>query len=80
MRGAGTSTLFGAIAIFLGILIPQLTLASFVVAIVIFLGHALGRIVSFSIDGKPNQSLVQGLMSELILGAANAFCLVIALI
>jgi len=80
MRGAGTSTVFGGIFIFLGILIPQLLIASFAVAVVIFIGHALGRIVSLKIDGKPNQQLSQGLMSELVLGIANGICLIITLI
>ena len=76
MRGAGSSITFGGIFIFLGIIIDQLMLASFVVAIVIFLGHALGRLVSLKLDGKPNQQLAQGLISEIVLGAANVFCLV----
>ena len=75
MRGAGASIALGGIIILLGIIIQQIMLASFVVAIVIFLGHALGRLVSLRLDGKPNQQLVQGLISELVLGAANAFCL-----
>ncbi|MCD4731386.1 MAG: DUF4345 domain-containing protein [Bacteroidales bacterium] len=80
MRAAGASMAFGGVILFLGILIPQLTLASFVVAIVILLGNAIGRVASLSSDGKPNKQLAQGLFSELILGAANIFCLVMALI
>ncbi len=75
MRAAGASMAFGGVVLFLGILIPQLTLASFVVAIVILLGNAIGRLVSLSSDGKPNKQLAQGLISELVLGGANAFCL-----
>lgn len=80
MRGGGASTTFGGVFILLGIIIPQLTVASYVIAIVIFLGNAFGRLVSLRIDGKPNQQLSQGLMSEIVLGAANTFCLVSALI
>jgi len=80
MRGAGTSIAFGGVIILLGILITQLMLASFVVAIVIFLGHAIGRLVSLKLDGKPNQQIAKVLISELVLGAANAFCLVNILI
>ena len=80
MRGAGTSIVFGGIVILLGIIISQLMLTSFVVAIIIFIGHALGRLVSLKLDGKPNQQIAQGLISELVLGAANAFCLVNILI
>ncbi len=75
MRGAGASIALGGIIILLGTALPKLMLASFVVAFVIFIGHAIGRLVSMSSDGKPNQQLVQGLISELVLGSANAFCL-----
>ena len=75
MRGAGSSIALSGIIILLGIIIPQLTLASFVVAILTFLGYAFGRLVSLKFDGKPGQQITQGLMMEIILGAANAFCL-----
>ncbi len=80
MRGAGSSIALSGIIILLGIIIPQLTLASFVVAILTFLGYAFGRLVSLKFDGKPGQQITQGLMMELVLGAANAFCLVNILI
>ena len=76
MRGAGSSIALSGIIILLGIIIPQLTLASFVVAIVTFLGYAVGRLVSLKSDGKPGQQMTQGLISELVLGAANVFCFV----
>ena len=79
MRGAGASTALGGVIILLGIIITQLMLTSFVVAIVIFLGYAFGRLVSLKLDGKPNQQITQGLISELVLGSANAFCLIVYL-
>ena len=80
MRGAGTSSALGGVIILLGIKIPELMLASFVVAIIIFLGNALGRLVSLKLDGKPGQQMTQGLMSEIVLGAANVFCLINTLV
>ena len=80
MRAGGASMAFGGIVILLGTIMTELTLASFIVAIAILLGNAFGRLISLSSDGKPNQQLSQGLMSELILGAASAFCLVYALV
>lgn len=74
MRAAGTSMALGGIVLFLGIIIPELMLASFVVGMVIYIGNAIGRLVSLSSDGKPNKQLGQGLFSEIILGAANAVC------
>jgi hypothetical protein len=76
MRGVSAVMLFGGIIVLLGTIIPKLTIASFVVAILILLGFAIGRILSIGIDGKPNKLIVQGLISELVLGAANIFCLV----
>ena len=76
MRGAGTSIAFGGVVILLGIIIPQLMLTSFVVAIVIYIGHALGRLISLKLDGKPGQQMTQGLISELVLGGANTFCVI----
>ncbi len=81
MRGEGAFTLLGGIIILLGAIFPQLTLTSFIVAVLIFLGFAIGRLVSISIDGKPNKELVvNGTISELVLGALNIFCLVYILI
>lgn len=76
MRGVSALMLFGGILILLGILLPELTISSFIVAILIFIGFAIGRTLSFGLDGKPNKQIVQGLVSELVLGAANIFCLI----
>ncbi len=80
MRGVSAVMLLGGILILLGVFITQFTFTSFVVAILIFLGFALGRLLSMSLDGKPNKQLIQGLIFELIFGAANIFCLVITLV
>ncbi len=71
--------LFGGITVLLGIIIPALTLTSFTVATLIFVGFAIGRLISIGADGKPNKQLVQGLIFELIFGALNLFCLIGAL-
>ena len=80
MRGVSSVMLFGGIIILLGTFIPKLTIASFIVATLILLGFAIGRLLSIGLDGKPNKLIVQGLISELVLGAANVFCLVNALV
>ena len=80
MRGVSSVMLFGGIIILLGIIIPKLTITSFVVATLILIGFAIGRLLSIGLDGKPNKKIVQGLISELILGAANVFCLLNILI
>ncbi|MGL1888261.1 MAG: DUF4345 domain-containing protein [Reichenbachiella sp.] len=80
VRGVSSVMLFGGIIILLGTIIPQLTVASFVVAILILLGFAIGRVLSIGLDGKPNKLIIQGLISELVLGTANVFCLINTLV
>ncbi len=76
MRGVGSVMLFGGIITLLGIIVSKLTIVSFAVASLIFLGFAVGRLLSTRLDGKPNKQISQGLIFELVLGAANVFCLV----
>lgn len=76
MRGAGSLTVVAGIIILLGTIIPELRLTSFIVAILIYVGFLLGRLISFSMDGKPNKDLVQGTLFEVFFGALNIFCLV----
>lgn len=73
MRGVSAVMLCSGILILLGTILPQLTLTSFIIAILIFIGFALGRIISMSADGKPNKQLTQGIIFELVLGGANVF-------
>lgn len=73
VRGVSALMLCGGIIILLGTIIPALTFSSFLVAILIFLGFAIGRILSMGVDGKPNKKLIQGLMFELVLGSLNIF-------
>jgi hypothetical protein len=80
VRGVSSVMLFGGIIILLGTIIPELTITSFVVAILILIGFAIGRLLSIGLDGKPNKLIAQGLISELVLGAANIFCLVTILV
>ena len=79
-RGVSSVMLFGGIIILLGTILPKLTIISFVVATLILIGFAIGRSLSIALDGKPNKLLIQGLISEIVLGAANVFCLVNTLV
>ena len=80
MRGISSVMLLAGVIILLGTFIPELTLTSYSFAILLFLGFAIGRVVSFGLDGKPNKLIVQGLIFELVLGGANTFCLVNSLV
>lgn len=80
VRGMSSVMMFGGITVLLGTIVPEMTITSFVVAILIFLGYAIGRLLSFGLDGKPNKLIIQGLITEIVLGAANVFCLVTSLV
>ena len=80
MRAAGTSIAVVGLTILLSTILPELRMTSFVVAVVIFLGHALGRLVSLKQDGKPGKLMTQGLTFDLGLGLLNALCLITILV
>lgn len=71
LRGESALMLMGGLITLAGVFIPMLTLTSFVVGALIFLGFAVGRIVSISVDGKPNKLIMQGIYFELLLGFGN---------
>ena len=79
MRGAGALTLLTGLIILAGLASPQLRPTSFAVGALVFLGFGLGRTVSLVLDGKPNRDLINGMISELVLGALNLGCLLILL-
>ncbi|MGH1365999.1 MAG: DUF4345 family protein [Calditrichia bacterium] len=76
IRGVSAVLVLGGIIILLGTIIPEIRLTSFIVAVLIFLGFAIGRSLSLGLDGKPNQELVQGTTAEIIFSVVNVFCLV----
>ncbi len=76
VRGVSALMMSSGIIILLGTIMPKLTPFSCVVAVLLFLGFAIGRLLSIVTDGKPNKKIIQGLFSELILGGANLFCLI----
>ena len=79
MRGVGALMMTGGIIILLGTIMSKITTISLATAGLIFIGFAIGRIFSLTQDGKPNKQIIQGLMSELILGTANVVGLVMVL-
>jgi len=80
VRGMSALMLLGGIVIMLGAIAPELTLTSFIVAILLFGGYAIGRLLSIVIDGKPNKMIMIGLVSEVIFCSVHTFCLVNILI
>lgn len=76
IRGVSSLMLLGGILIFLGVFIPKITFTSFIIATLIFLGFAIGRLISIKVDGKPNKQIIQGIFSEILLGLTNLFCII----
>ena len=79
MRGVSAVMLCGGILALLGTIIPVFTFSSFVIGALIFLGFAIGRFISLAADGKPNKQIKQGIVFEIVLGAANIFGLIYSL-
>ena len=73
MRGVSAVMLCGGIIALLGAINPGIRLTAFIVAALIFVGFLIGRLTSMAVDGKPNKQLIQGIVFELIFGAANVF-------
>lgn len=76
MRGVSAVMLSSGIIISLGIFINKLIFTSHIVAVLIFIGFAIGRLISIKTDGKPSKQITQGILFEIILGLANVFCLI----
>ncbi|TRX71426.1 DUF4345 domain-containing protein [Carboxylicivirga sp. M1479] len=76
MRGVSAVMLFAGLSTLLGIFITKLSFTSHFVAMLIFIGFAIGRLISLKADGKPSKQISQGIVFELVLGLANVFCLI----
>jgi len=76
MRGVSAVMLIAGIIILLGTFIGKLTFTSHFVASLIFVGFAIGRLISMKADGKPSKLIMQGIIFEFVLGIANVFCLI----
>lgn len=76
LRGVSFVMLCGGIISLLGIFISSISPSSFLIGSLIFIGFAIGRIVSIAIDGMPNKQIIQGIVFEIVFGLANLFCLV----
>ena len=75
IRGVSAVMLCAGIIILLGTFIEKLTFTSHFIAVLIFIGFLIGRLISLKVDGKPSTQITQGILFELVFGAANIFCL-----
>ncbi|CAM1341909.1 DUF4345 family protein [Tenacibaculum amylolyticum] len=79
IRGVSAVQLLSSICIIVGIFVTKLTVISFAIASIVFIGFLIGRLTSIQVDGKPNKQIIQGLRFELLFGIANLFCLIYVL-
>lgn len=80
MRGDGAVLLLAGLVALAGTFVADVRITSLAVASVIFVGFAFGRLVSWKLDGRPNDNLVQGTIAESALGVLNVVGLVTALV
>ena len=75
LRSPGGVLVIAGFLIFLGVFQKKMIRLSLTVSTMVYLGYALGRIVSWGLDGTPNQSLLIALAIELLLGTLSALVL-----
>ena len=80
VRGVSALQLCAGLIAWTGIFFPPFRTTSFAVAALLFIGFLIGRLASIALDGKPNKQLMQGIIFELVLGAANIFGLINSLL
>jgi len=78
MKFSGTGGTGGVVTGF-GLLIlsgafnSKLSYTSTVVAIVLFFGFGIARLIGFALDGNPGESIIQGMIFEFVLGLIGVF-------
>lgn len=61
-RGTGGAVLGFGLLILSGAFISKLSYTSTVVAIVLFAGFGIARLIGFALDGNPGESIIQGII------------------
>ena len=75
-RGTGGVLLGFGLLIFLGAFKQKLTYTSTLVAIVLFFGFGIGRIMGVAFDGSPGNTLLTGIITEVAFGTLALFALI----
>jgi len=75
-RGLGGAIIGFGLLIFLGAFKKKLTFTSTLVAIVLFFGFGIARLISFAIDGNPGEALYKGIIGEFVMGSIALFALI----
>jgi len=75
-RGLGGAIIGFGVLIFLGAFKKNLAFTSTLVAVVLFLGFGIARLISLAIDGNPGEALFMGIIGEFVMGLLALFALI----
>lgn len=78
LRASGGSLLILGFLILAGVIYARFTLASTLLAAAMFLAYGATRLLSLSLDGRPDGDLVTAMIVELLIGAACLSALIVA--
>ena len=73
-RATGGAVVGFGLLILLGAFIQKLSYTSTIVAIVLFLGFGVARLIGFAMDGNPGDGVIQGII-EFVFGLIAVFAL-----
>lgn len=71
VKGVSVLMIGAGLLIVLGAVLSSFGFTAFVIGCLIFWGFAIGRLLSWAIDGRPNKKIVQGIAFEFIFGLAH---------
>jgi hypothetical protein len=75
-RGAGAVVVGFGLVILAGAIVSRLREVSLLVAAVLFYAYAAGRLTGLALDGMPPGKVMQGLVSEIVMGTIAVVILV----
>lgn len=74
-RATGGVVVGAGLVVILGAFNQKLAYTSTIIAIVIFLGFGIARLIGFGLDGNPGEGVIQGIIFEFVLGLLAVFAL-----
>jgi len=75
-RGTGGAIIGFGLLILLGAFKKKLAFTSTIVAIILFFGFGIARVISVFIDGNPGEALYKGIIGEFVMGSIALFALI----
>ncbi len=75
-RGTGGAIIGFGLIILLGAFKKKLTYTSTIVAMVLFFGFGIARVIGFALDGNPGDALLKGIIFEFVFGVLALFALI----